>query len=106
MTTDPYRDQVERLRKRIDKVSVENYSESKQLNEKSTELLPSRSEVQRQRNQSKRRKKEIKVPFIKDIISIFILLPIASLLFYTDLLKSRLSRVQKKLLLVMRFLMK
>ncbi|PTY78654.1 hypothetical protein B5V89_07830 [Heyndrickxia sporothermodurans] len=88
MTTDPYRDQVERLRKRIDKVSVENYSESKQLNEKSTETLPSRSEVQRQRNQSKKKKKKkLKFPLLRILLVFFILLPIASLLFYTDLLK-------------------
>ncbi|MEK5523358.1 LysM peptidoglycan-binding domain-containing protein [Heyndrickxia sp. FSL W8-0423] len=88
MTTDPYRDQVERLRKRIDKVSVENYWESKQLNEKSTETLPSRSEVQRQRNQSKKKKKKkLKFPLLRILLVFFILLPIASLLFYTDLLK-------------------
>ncbi|MED3780895.1 LysM domain-containing protein [Heyndrickxia sporothermodurans] len=87
MTTDPYRDQVERLRKRIDKVSVENYWESKQLNEKSTEMLPSRSEVQRQRNLSKKKKKKLKFPLLRILLVFFILLPIASLLFYTDLLK-------------------
>lgn len=88
MTTDPYRDQVEKLRKRIDKVTIENQSDLKKLNEEQSEILPSRSEVRRQRSQSKKKKrKKLKFPLLRILLVFFILLPIASLLFYTDLLK-------------------
>lgn len=62
---EPYRDQAERLRQKIEKVnhpSAENFS------------LPPRSEVHR--NKKKRTKVKLKYPLIRLLVLLFILLPI------------------------------
>ncbi|MGE6258870.1 LysM peptidoglycan-binding domain-containing protein [Heyndrickxia sporothermodurans] len=80
MTTDPYRDQVEKLRKRIDKVSSEN---SKGITDaENSSSLPSRSELHRSKR--KKKKKKIKFPLLRVLLIFFILLPFVSLFIYSE----------------------
>lgn len=71
---DPYRDQAERLRQRIEKV--------KEPNEQATGLPP-RSDLHRQRQHHKKTKWKLKYPVIRLLVLFFILLPIISFSVYS-----------------------
>lgn len=71
---DPYRDQAERLRQRIEKVQ--------ELNEPITGLPP-RSDLHRQRQKPKKAKFKLKYPLIRLLVLFFILLPIISFSVYS-----------------------
>ncbi|MGE8204364.1 LysM peptidoglycan-binding domain-containing protein [Heyndrickxia sp. NPDC080065] len=72
MSTDPYREQVEKFKKRIEKVPLEELV----LNDdEMSKSLPSRSEVHG--HKKKKKKKKLKFPLIRALLIFFILLPIA-----------------------------
>ncbi|MDE3839434.1 peptidoglycan-binding protein LysM [Bacillus methanolicus] len=72
---DPYRDQAERLRKRIERLPIEN--------EENPGKLPPRSEIHR--NKKKKNKWKLKYPVIRLLVLFFILLPITIYSAYTYL---------------------
>jgi LysM repeat protein len=71
---DPYRDQAERLRKRIEKINEVNHDESQ---------LPPRNDFHRSRK--KKTKWKLKYPIIRLLVLFFILLPITIFSIYTYL---------------------
>jgi LysM repeat protein len=71
---DPYRDQAERLRKRIEKINEDNHDESQ---------LPPRNDLHRSRK--KKTKWKLKYPIIRLLVLFFILLPITIFSIYTYL---------------------
>ncbi|XJZ26076.1 LysM peptidoglycan-binding domain-containing protein [Bacillota bacterium Lsc_1132] len=73
---DPYRNQAERLRQRIEKVQ-----ESKQQ----ASGLPPRSDLHRQRHNRKKTKWKLKYPVIRLLVLFFILLPVVSFSVYSYL---------------------
>ncbi|EIJ78713.1 LysM repeat protein [Bacillus methanolicus PB1] len=72
---DPYRDQAEKLRQRIERVPIEN--------EEKSGKLPPRSEIHR--NKKKKNKWKLKYPVIRLLVLFFILLPITIYSAYTYL---------------------
>lgn len=74
---DPYRDQAERLRQRIEKVQEDN------LENVSGSSLPPRSDLHRQRHNHKKTKWKLKYPVIRLLVLFFILLPIVSFSVYS-----------------------
>lgn len=75
---DPYRDQAERLRQRI-----ELHKEGK--GDSVTDSLPSRSEIHKQKQKKKKTKVKIKYPLIRVLVVFFILLPITIFSVYSYL---------------------
>jgi LysM repeat protein len=71
---DPYRDQAERLRKRIEKINDVNHDKSQ---------LPPRNDLHRSRK--KKTKWKLKYPIIRLLVLFFILLPITIFSIYTYL---------------------
>lgn len=84
MTTDPYRDQVEKLRKRIDKISTQEKPDI--LGDEKESSLPSRLELHRKRSKkTKKKKRNLKFLLIRILLIFFILLPVGSFYIYTVL---------------------
>ncbi|KZE45633.1 LysM peptidoglycan-binding domain-containing protein [Rossellomorea marisflavi] len=76
MSKDPYREQAAKSKKKIDRVP-----EEEPLHE--SDGLPSRSEIQRQKRESKKKKRAIQHPLIKLLLVFFFLMPIIFLCLYS-----------------------
>ncbi|MCP3738693.1 LysM peptidoglycan-binding domain-containing protein [Rossellomorea sp. BNER] len=87
MKRDPYRDQAEKLRQRIERVPSEEPKVEKQS-------LPPRGELHREKRQKPKYK--VKYPLIRLLLVFFILLPLTFFTIYTYINKSGLPLIEKK----------
>lgn len=84
---DPYRDQAEKLRQKIERTEFEEGQEIER------EELPPRSRVHEQKR--KKSKWKLKYPVIRLLVLFFILLPITILSIYSSIAKDGISNVKK-----------
>ncbi|MBM7584387.1 LysM repeat protein [Bacillus pakistanensis] len=87
MKRDPYRDQAEKLRQRIERVPRDEQQVEKQS-------LPPRGELHREKKQ--KTKYKVKYPLIRLLLVFFILLPLTFFAIYTYINKSGLPLIEKK----------